>query len=192
MNHLVVGGMGVSSNGMEDRGDLLVEPRTRYSQNPIDLVELAFTPIAVVVILYLLAINWTDLRDENLPMLVFGVVLWMIALLTGAHLLRRYGTYRPFRVYSRGFTSPEVPFPQGLTGRDVFVHFDAVERVERHHLATSGPRGPMLVVIHGDGSGKRRVEITFADVQGSTGKVVDAFEEHVPGRVEMGPLLGED
>jgi hypothetical protein len=181
-----------SSKRKEEWGDLRVEPRTRYSQNPIDLVELAFTPVAAVVILYLLVVNWSDLRDEDLPMLVVGVALWIIALSTGAYLLHKFGTYRPFRVHSRGFTSPEVPFPCGLTGRDVFVPFDAVERVERHHLATSGPRGPMMVVTYMDGSEARRVEILFMDVQGSTGKVIDVFEEHVPDRVEMGPLLGPD
>jgi hypothetical protein len=184
--------MMASTVGNEDRGVLLIEPRTRYSQNPIDIVELVFTPIAAVVIMYLLVINWSDLRDESLPMLVIGIALWMIAVLTVAFLVHRYGTYRPFRVYSRGFTSPDVPFPYGLNGRDVFVPFDSVERVEKHHLAVSGRRGSMLVVTYRDGPGTGRARILFMDAQDATGKVIDTFEDNVPDGIQEAPLLVDD
>lgn len=182
----------VSSNGKADRGDLLLEPPTRYSMIFFQLIDLVLTPIAVAIILILLAWNWSELWNDNVEMVIIGIAIVIALLLNGAFHLYLIGTYRPFRVYSHGFTSPEVPFAYGLRGRDVFVPFDAVERVEKHHLAVSGERGPMLVVTYGDGSGTGRVRIRFMDARESTGKVIDAFEEHVKDRMHEGPLLSDD
>ena len=177
------------SSTPDDWGDLLFEPdlsNVLYRGNPFPMFMMVVVLIALVFSTSIVVRSSREGLDYVARYFTFVTVLCYFFCLSLFYFI---GISRPFSIYTRGFTSPKVPFSDGFKNRDLFIPWDSVQKVvigSWKNGRSPNPRS-ILLIHYRDGGTIMKVGVRMEIIRPFFWRPIELFRTYVPDRIDEIP-----